>query len=762
MRLEFIHDILCPVVMARRNTRHLVRLQQEERRKLMEQERSKRRALMEKAKAEKQRYRRWMLAGSLGFLAIALMWLYQQYMNNWTCTEYYPSYAFVKGWPVGVGEELNEREASKLAVSFKLTKQGHRKSIPFKAVEVMSPDGKLLHNNKYTPIVDSDDKEARPFLEMLDNTKYLKFSTTQPGDTAFATKYEALDREGRVLYVVTYFSSVEEQQNDDLTSEVSYVWAIFTDAKGAPLQVRSNGADRMQVFLNEKGQEVKYMFFDGNRAPKQNTLGYYGYKVHYDSLNRPDSMWIVDPFSEEQFKEVVVYGMQTEDYRCYDLQDKPINNPSLNYHRRVITKDARGNVVKKYYFGPDGTYVDDRIRSAIVNIEYDDMNRVILTNDFDRNGEPYTQGTRFYARREFKYIRDTMDKLYEKDYRWDAKRKKMVLARRYETELYGSVVEITTENYENNEYRMMRLEYDEQEQPVSVSHYGRDDKPVFDSIDNFHKHIIERRRLPNGQNIVVHRYYDTDGSLFSVLGKRDYAIDSCVYSPTNQLLCQVCYNRDTVIVLSQSYEYADGVEVVRYARGVHDTPIRCANWERDGLCYYKLKSVHSGKDVISYVSPINEYGCNSWAYAGIDPMGLLEQRDQKFTIDLLGSDWRKETLITVYADHIPSDANTVIYVHLLKPNSIADRLGLRDGDLLLRVGNWQYTAKPSAEAALREWDMLGHVSKTIKVARYDIRLRKWKILEFDVQPFNGKFECEVYPVYYTNEEYSEFNKALAQ
>ena len=52
--------------------------------------------------------------------------------------------------------------------------------------------------------------------------------------------------------------------------------------------------------------------------------------------------------------------------------------------------------------------------------------------------------------------------------------------------------------------------------------------------------------------------------------------------------------------------------------------------------------------------------------------------------------------------------------------------------------------------------------KTVKVARYDIGKRKWKILSFEIKPFRGKFECEIYPIYYTNEEYSEFKKVLAQ
>lgn len=761
MRVEYIHDILCPVVLARRNTRHIVKLQQEERRKLLEQERNKRHLLMEKSKADKRRYHRWMTLGAMGFLLIALSWAYHQYMNNWTCSKYYASYAFIKGWPVGVGEELSEKKARHLAVSYKLTKKGHRSNIPFKSLETLSPDGDLLHNKKYTPLVsdsESKDKNARRFSNLLDNTKYMNFYSIENDETAYATKYEALDKDGHVLYVVTYFSSVDEQQND-LTSKVSYLWAIYTDAKGAPLQVRDNGADRMQVFLDNEGLEVKYMFFDGNRAPKQNHLGYYGYKLHYDELNRQDTLWVVDPFSEEQFKEILIYGENTEDYRCLDLQGNPIFHPSLGYHRRVIEKDDRGNIIKKFYYAPDGKYVNNDVRPAIVNLEYDEMNRVILTNDYDNEGKPYTQNAKYYCHREFQYIRNTIRKLYEKDYRWDTIQKRLVEVRRYEARLFGSVVEITTDDREKDIYRMVRMENDEQEQPVSVSYYGRNDKPIFDSISNFHKHIIERHKIPTGQTIVVHRYYDIDGTLFSHPEQRNYAIDSCVYDSQNLLLSQVRFDRDTVILLSQGYEYKDGVEVVRYAKGIQGTPIRCPKWERDGLCYYKLMSVRSSKDAFSFVKPVNEYGTTSWAYDGNDPMGLKERREQEISTYYLGSDWMKETITTVFADHIPYDAKMVMYVHLLHQNSIAEHLGLNDGDLLIETRNWKYASSP-IQTATNDWGKLGENAQTIKVARYDIENQQWKVLSLYVPTFVGSFGCEVYPVYYNNKEYSEFKKVF--
>ena len=763
MRIEFIHDILCPVIKDRRDIRVMLKRQQEERRKLLEQERLKRERLEQKALADRRRYRRWLALGSGMLLLILCSWLYHQWMNVWECAKYYESFVQVNGWPVGVGPELSEHEALARAVSYRLSKRGHRSGTPFRDVEVTSPD-ELLHNNRGTQLVDvseSHDEKARQFKTLLNNTKYYHFSTTQETDTAHVTKFEALDRNGQILYVVTYFNSTEDRDADDAGDMAgAYVWAVYTNAKGTPLQLLDNGADRMQVFLNAEGQEEKYMFFDENGAPRQNDMGYYGVRVHYNEENRTDTTWILDPFSEEEFVETRQWDGNREVYRCFDLKGTPINHQSLSYHRRVIEKDAKGNVVRKEYFAASGAHVDDRVRSSVCIMRYDALNRLIHTDDYDSHGKPYTQNPRFYPRREFQYIGNTLERLYEKDYRWNARKQTMMEVRRYEAHLFGSVVEYTTDDYEKGIYRMKRVENNEDFEPVSVSYYGKDDKPMFDSIENFHKHIIERKRLANGQKIVVHRYYDTDGSLYSQPGRRDYAIDSCVYSLRNLPLCRICYNRDTVIVLSQGYEYKDGIEVARYARGIHGQPIRCPQWERDGLCYYRLQSVKSTADALSFIKPISEYGCTSWAYDGSDPSGIMERRRQQFTTDLMGSHWKKETITTIYADHIPQDAKSVAYVHLLRPNDVADRLGLRDGDLLLQVGSWHYTGPSSAGSASQQWATIGQVPISIKVGRYDIRHRRWQTLAFDVPVFGGRFSAEVYPVYYTDEEYSHFEKLL--
>jgi hypothetical protein len=531
--------------------------------------------------------------------------------------------------------------------------------------------------------------------------------------------------------------------------------------KGAPMPVRDNGADRMQVFYNEKGQEERYMFFDENEAPKQNDLECFGYRMHYDQENRVDSVWTLDPFGEEESLEVRTYSSVVDKFTFYDLRGQRAIQKKLGYHQRVEMKDEKGNVVRKEYYGVDKKLVGNSLRPAVTVIKFDDLNRVSSTNDYDNANQPYTQNRKYYAQREYKYIGNTMNLLSEYDYRWNPRLQQMVKVKSYDVQLFGSVTEYTTIDVEKDTYRMKRVEQNEDYEPVSISYYGKNDKPTFDSIDYFHKQIIEHRTLPSGQRIVVHRYYDASGRLFSSPEHRDYAIDSCIYSSRNQLLSRICYNSDTVVVRSQGYEYKDGIEVARFARGIHGQPIRCPQWEKDGLCYYKMLSVRSTADALSYVKPVNEYGCASWAYDGQDPWGIAESREKQQSTSMMGSNWKKETITIVYADHIPLAAHSVVYVHLTRHAYPADKLGLRDGDLLLKVGKWSYTANPSAEAAQSQWSSLGHHPQQLTVGRYDIKKKSWQVLTFDVPEFSGSFGCEIYPVYYTEEEYKVYEKLLA-
>ena len=590
--------------------------------KVQEEERRK---ILEKARADRRRYQRWLAIGSALLLLILLGWLRHQYLDVWACNRYYESFVQVNGWRVGVGRNLGKKAVSRYAVVFKLSKHGFRSSTPFDQVEVMSPDDELLHNNRRIPLVrldETSDVQANAFGSMMNNTKYYRFSSTETVADAHVSKYEACDIDGNTLYVVTYFQASSQGTG----SGSSYQWAVFTDGKGTPLKLRDNGADRMQIFLNAAGQEEKYMFFDENGAPRRNDLDCFGYRMSYNALNQVDTVWALDPFGNEEFFEVRNYSSNQDGYAFYDLQGAPINHKRLRYHRRIETKDAKGRVIGKEYFGPDGRYISDRLRPARSSFVFDDCNRVILSDSFNGNGEPYSANPRYYARREYEYIGHSMDLLSENSYRWNPGSRQMEKVYNYYVLLFGSVNEYYSNNLETGEYHMRRIEHNEDAEPVSISYYGQDDKPQFDSTDNFHKHIIERKALRDGRKIVVHRYYDVDGSLFADVNHGYYAIDSCIYNANDLLLSRVCYDKDTSIVKSQGYEYNDGVEVSRYARGVHGTPIRCARWERDGLCYYRLSIVKSGMDALSYVKPISEYGGTSWAYDGADPFGFIERR----------------------------------------------------------------------------------------------------------------------------------------
>ena len=768
MRLEYIHDILCPIIKDRRDLRLMMRAQEEERRKIIEKERHKRELLELKAKADRRHYRQRLWGVAVLLLVVVGAWIYHQWMNEWESHAYYENFIQVNGWPVGVGPELSESKALNRSVCYKLKKQGHRSDTPFTEVEVTTPDG-LLHNTRGNQLVDGGeghDEKAAIFKRLLKRTMYYVFRTTQTGDSAKVTKMEMLDKDKSTLFVVTYFDSTEDHETTHSSRKAAnkpFVWAVFTDAMGAPLQVCDNGADRMQIFLDANGKEEKYMFFDSSGAPCQNDMDYYGYRAHYDAQNHIDSIWILNPFSEAQFMELHQYTDSSMTTIYTDLSGKPINHQSLGYHRRVAISDPRGNIVHKEYFDASGGYVNPLVRSAIVDFEFDEMNRRVLTLDYDGEGKPYTQNPKFYPRREYCYVGNTLELLSERDYRWDPLRKQMYEVKRFVQRPFGSVAEYKTINFEKGTYRMKRVERNENYEPISVSYYGKDDNPVIDSIEQFHKHIIEERINADGLKIVVHRYYNVKGELFSAPGYRDYAIDSCTYSAAGELLGRVCYDSDTTIVKSQGYEYRDGVEVARYALGIHGQPIRCPQWERDGLCYYRLQNVKSMDNILTFVKPMNEYGTLSWAYDGNDPWGISETRDQNLITTNMGGGWKRETITMVYADHIPIKAPAVAYVHLTRKDCTADRIGLRDGDLLLSIGNWQYTPSDDAVSkAQKQWSLIGTQPMEIRVARFHQRQYRWQILTFSVPRSHRAFGCEIYPIYYTDEEFRIFNKIFEQ
>ncbi len=764
MRIEYIHDILCPVIKDRRDLRLMMKAQEEEQRKLLEKERQKRKRLELKAKRDRLRYRQRLWVAAALLVAIVGAWLYHQWMNEWEYCAYYENFIQVNGWPVGVGPELSEKKIKIRSVCFKLKKRGHRKDTPFTEVEVTTPDG-LLHNTRGNQLVDGGeghDVKAAIFKRLLKSTMYYVFRSTQTGDSEQVSKIEMLDKDKRTLFIVTYFNGTEDRetmQNLRTSTTKPYVWAVFTDAMGSPLKVCDNGADRMQIFLDENGKEEKYMFFDDSGAPCQNDMDYYGYRAHYDNQNRIDSIWILDPFSEAQFMQLHEYTDSTFATIYTSLDGKPINHQSLGYHRRVAKSDSRGNVIRKEYYDASGNYVNPLVRSALVHFEFDELNRRILTLDFDGDGKPYTQNPKFYPRREYTYVPGSLEMLSERDYRWDKKNSKMYEVKRFSQRLFGSVAEFTDINFEKGTYRMKRVERNENFEPISISYYDKDENPIIDSIDHFYKHIIEENISTDGRKMVVHRYYDTDGSLLSAPGFRDYAIDSCTYSTQGELLSRVCYDSDTTIVKSQGYEYRDGVEVARYARGIHGNPIRCPKWERDGLCYYRLQNVKSMNNVLTYVKPTNEFGTASWAYNGSDPWGISETRSQTTITTKMGGGWKRETITKVYADHIPIESPQVVYIHLTHRNLVADRIGLHDGDLLLNMGSWEYTPNNnSVSKAQEQWKLIGTRPTTLRVARYRQQLHKWQVLTFHIPRFKGIFGCEIYPVYYTNEEYQVFQK----
>ena len=306
LRVEFIHDILCPVVKERKEQREMLRQQEaerirqeEEKRRLQEEAERKQREVEEKAAKEKiemeaeamrvrNRNKKWFIALSSisGFIAFSV--IVYLYCFIWPYSESYGNFTTRNGWPIGLGNQLTSSiEKEKCTVYYKLTRSGRLSvfggvSRPFTKVEILNWNGEPTTNVFIeSPVVrlidrELEDVKAAEFAKLLSQVSYWQYTPDANGLISMKTAFGINNQE---LYSENYSST----NNVDLSSK-HVLWSIFNDKKGNPLQVSDNGTDRVRYTISD-GYITGCSFFTVLGTPQINTSGVYGYSYELDSLS---------------------------------------------------------------------------------------------------------------------------------------------------------------------------------------------------------------------------------------------------------------------------------------------------------------------------------------------------------------------------------------------------------------------------------------------------------------------------------------------
>ncbi len=801
LRLEFIHDILCPIVKERREQREQLRLQEEERRRQEEEkqravaaeqrkrEEVERKAAQEKARLEAEarttRERNRRRTAAIVFSAAVLLLLVGGYFgfdyvyNEKVYDDYFASYETVKGWPVGVGEELTSDERATAPIYYKLSYKGRRHRGHYTDVEVMS-------SNRYLPDVcripstewaddDTADERAKDFNATLRSVKRIHFSASENDSLLSLEEYFGEDNAS--LMTISYF----------YISAQSAIAQYFTP-KGGNMKIRANGLDRVRIGWDASGRTVSRTYYDAHEVQQEliaqkDVTGYLWDYIGADTVVR----YAVNQFGMPTAKmcntqttvrgtdsTVVRYAMSTTTYQkdapsanCadgYALEVRSGNTVSLTDESgtkravRTYQKDAHGNVV---CIETSGNALFAFARRE--EMRYDD-GHLVLRELLSSPGVPFEQGSA---------------KIYKWQYAYDAKgtmceetrvdcRKQTVYHHKLSTkavaggyllsELLEEKVEADSLADANSLSYVLREDSCLAHRKVS-QYFGKGRQPINHQYvlgtDTICLHRIVVDSLQGGKQLVQRLYVYSDGKVSAnPLGtfRREET-----YGDDANLLSYTTTDSRGNVLKSMVYFYQGGKIMGRAARGIDGNAVRCDRWEEEGLLYYKLYYNKDEEANYSGLLPIDEWGHKSVlrltdGYYSARRMNFKSLKAEVYTPSrkhLFDTEIFNTYNQLVFEEDRNLSAHEMAFVHVLSP---ASRLynggkGLTDGDRIVEFGSWRDGSPLSAFDAL--WQQALSREGTVKVSVLRPEVGGFRRLSFtlavDAKEYH-RIECHRVPL----------------
>ncbi|MCM1066749.1 MAG: hypothetical protein NC418_04135 [Muribaculaceae bacterium] len=725
LRVEYIHDVICPVVMERRRLREETRRTIEADRRAAEAEQ---RAEAERLRARRRMRRIW-LGIALGLVMIsqylfAIYWFY-----DCEDAEYYTAFTLRQGWPVGLGPELSRAERARTPLFYKLSHRGHF-SRPFDRVEVCSSNEALpasprlaLFDLAEAGII--SDRAAERYDSLLSEVRTLVFN---PLNDSEVDKIIALDGSGATLFSVNR----SEMGGAD--------WYAFVDPSGMSMPVRDNGLDRVRVSTDEFGDIASVNFYDSRGAKRpddQNVHDVYGYS-YSTKIHDGHEGWFRIPLS--QYGDAAPYeDCRLTIYRDGGVETSWWDKDMSGYHYRMtICKTfATPDSIEYYSFDYDTktcalaavmhNMLDTKGNPVLQALDWVDENKdAIGMSVYDTTKCVYDDKGRVISKKS--YTKRYYDGIVETwSYAPDGRVASYIIVadgqERYRKtrEKIGNVT-----RSEIHSRRLTKVIYPYRLRVDSVvgertftAIFDRNGRAAndFGGDSLFHRMVVD---TDSASRTVRYWHIDADGK------ERRGRIDSPEYiveehfNPDGTLEWRTVLDADSAVVSTQMYFYTSGVLSGRAVRGIDGTPVRCPDYDIDGFGYYRLSLSTDFDGNYTGITAFNElnedepitYQGNPIAFnygnmngAEIDVTPAMGRRMIAPRVKLTGdySQIYPERYRTLGGD------KSAVFVHLLSPDAPLARLGLKDNDVILRPDGTPADTEAEARRLLR--------GKTLTVAR---------------------------------------------
>jgi len=747
IRIEYIHDILCPVVKERKEKRELLRQQEleherqeKEKQRIKEEAERKQREIKEKAAKEKaemraetirvkRRNRNRLIALSciIAFIVFTVGSYY--YLFEKPYSEVYGNFTTKNGWPIGLGGQLDSSsEKEKCTVYYKLTRNGRLSSFmgklrPFTKVEILNwkgePSTNIFIESPMVRFIDRElnDSKAAEFAKLLSRVSYWQYTPDANGLISMKTAFDINNQE---LYSENYSST----NNIELSSK-HVLWCVFYDKKGNPLQVSDNGTDRIRYTISD-GYITGCSFFTVLGTPQLNTSGDYGYSCEVDSLNAYVVLQCkVDKFGDKIDSTMVHFtkfenGRNTKSDVC-----------NVEYSKQ--------NVIWKYKGHNDTIHISQRGIIDYVTATYGDEKRLSV-----------------------KY--KSQDELFEKRI---FSNDTLVYCEKY---IYSSILD-SIQYYDTTTQPSLYTEkYSYPKKNVTERTFWSNGEKILRNIgweDVVCHKIVKETYIQDSDSTVITSYFDSN---YALTQEGLYSRSEIIFDKNSgNVLFEYYYDFHDDICKSEMFTYNEyGIRVSRAVAGIDKTPVRCPNWDWDGFSYYSMEFLKDFTDnVFVTIMGTNELGDRSYimkedSLFSITELPLMftatEDANPRIKSKTFGFSLSKNNYKPL------AKKKSIPFLHILNKKSILYsaygqrnnfwRDGLFDNDIPYKVGKWEIGILP--QVLLQELKSLEENGGDIQVLRYFDD--EYRVLSFSVSP--GSLYAEIHNIFLTDKEYNNIKKYL--
>lgn len=759
LRIEFVHDILCPVVKAHKEERLLLKQQEEDRKKQEEEKRrlqveaeKKQREIEEKAAAEKAKLeaaalrtkRKTRRTYTILFVIsciIGLIWTRYYYAEIHIYKSYYKDFTRINGWPVGI-EELSEQELKTTPLYYCLSHKGSKSPIMrlfgfdveedlITDIEIMASNASLPHKPRINTfeVVDIECKDAKAlaYNELLSNIRKIHFVG---GENDVIEKEVALNDKDSTLFVITYFHI----NNSDM-------WGTFLTPEGQSMQIRENSIDRMKISTDSLGRIRSLVYYDQNGVCQPINEDICGFSWNYNTKDGAERRYLLDQFSlpvNKQYNMVITQRSNESTLTKYrhvnsvddvvgkeavgpegfsklvSLEDKVymyVSEADKNFSTKKINKDEKGNVISEY--------IENNLSPKTPSL---------IKYNYDKNGELIKMEKLSTANTPFA-INAQDNYLYEWEYA-DGKKVKEIRKNLAGITFQHTIVKknnVTTETFEDVSRNEFIVKLDSVfKDGYSTSFYGRNNLPIErkvkleeDSI-SFHRMLCIKQGNNEKRYFYIYENQEKKAPLNSDrFGKAlSYYCKELTRDSYGNIISYIKRDENGRIIKSMMFFTLNGQVIGRAVQGIDGTPVRCNKWEEEGYLYYKIYYCKDFDGNFVGIQALNEWGQRSAFY---DPSSKDQYQSVSY-IDFRNAAISKESYNTSisrsYKQFVFEKAKNISdviypYLHILDKKSDLYKSGLKDGDRIVKFGKW--TINDSFELLAKEWTSWNGSGKTMQI-----------------------------------------------